>query len=78
MPVAVRSRPVRRGDPGMVPEPLRRTRSVGVATAQALELARLGGALEDLLAGHAVAQDLAGRRRVTDVVDVAPRGSRAG
>ena len=43
-----------------------------VARAQALELAGLGGPLEDLLAGHAVAQDLAGRGRVAEDVDVPP------
>ena len=36
------------------------------------ELGGLRGPLEDLLAGHAVAQDLAGRRRVAGPVDVAP------
>ena len=38
--------------------------------AQALELGRLGRPLEDLLAGHALAQDLAGRGRVAEPVDV--------
>ena len=36
-----------------------------------LELRRLGRPLEDLLAGDAVAQDLAGRGRVAEPVDVA-------
>ena len=71
-PVAIRSRPVRSGEPGTIPDPTTLGRAPRRSRPQALELARLGGALEDLLAGHAVAQDLAGRRRVARAVDVAP------
>ncbi len=71
-PVAVRARSVRSGEPGMVPDPARCARWRARARPEALELAGLGGALEDLLAGHARAQDLAGRRRVAEHVDVAP------
>ena len=65
-------RPVRSADPGRVPEPARRSRASAVLRPQSRELGRLGRSLEDLLAGHAVAQDLAGRGRVAGVVDVAP------
>ena len=72
MPVAdpLATRP--EGRPGDRPGAAAPDAILGVAAAQAFELARLGGSLEDLLAGHAVAQDLAGRGRVADVVDVAP------
>ena len=43
-----------------------------MSRAQPFELAGLGRPLQDLLAGHAFAQDLAGRRHVTDPIDVAP------
>ena len=52
-PLAIRSRPVRSGEPGTVPEPARPRALRLVPRAQALELAGLGGPLEDLLAGHA-------------------------
>ena len=55
-----------RHDPGADPS----TSGGVVAGAQPLELARLGCPLEDLLAGDAAAQDLAGRGRVADRVDV--------
>ena len=71
------ARDARRGpsaaaSPGSCPEPARWPRSRAVRVAEPLELGRLGGALEDLLAGHAVAQDLPGRRRVAGPVDVPP------
>ena len=66
------------GRPGDDPGAAAPDTILGVATAQALELARLGGALENLLAGHAVAQDLAGRRGVTDAGRRCAGGSRAG
>ena len=58
-------------NPGTIPAPARAPTGRVVARAEALELARLGRPLEHLLAGDAPAQDLAGRRRVADAVDVA-------
>ena len=72
IPDAVRSRPVRSAEPGTEPDPARRFRASAVRARILVNSARLGRALEDLLAGHAVAQDLAGRGRVADAVDVAP------
>ena len=72
MPVAVRSRPVRNGEPGSDPEPARAPPRVIGLRPEPRELPGLRGALQDLLAGDAVAQDLAGRGRVAGVVDVAP------
>ena len=56
----------------MIPEPRASAALARVPRPDPLELDGLGGPLEDLLAGHAVAQDLAGRRRVAGPVDVAP------
>src|SRR5262249_39828419 len=61
-------------DPGAFASDARRV----MPGAQVLVLAGLGRSLEDLLAGDAVAQDLAGRRRVARDVDVhAPDVERA-
>ena len=72
MPLASRWRSVRSGEPGMVPGSLATRALARRAPAQSLELGGLGGAFEDLLAGDALAQHLAGRRRVAEVIDVAP------
>ena len=72
IPLAVRSRSVRSGRSGTdararAPPP----RVLGPGP-QPDELGGLGRPLQDLLPGDAVAQDLAGRRRVARAVDVAP------
>ena len=48
------------------------------AVAGALELGRLGGTLQDLLAGHALAQHLPGRRRVARADRPSAGAARAG
>ena len=71
-PLATRSRPVRSGEPGHGPGSRAPITGRIVACPQTLELGGLGRPLQDLLAGHALAEDLAGRRRVAEPVDVAP------
>ena len=71
-------RPVRSGEPGTVPEPARSAAVARGPRPQPLELAGLGGALEDLLAGDAVAQDLAGRASCRRAGRRSAGGSRAG
>ena len=72
MPLATCVRSVRSDEPGIVPEPVRPRRSRSVRSRSRSNSRGFRGTFEDLLAGHALAQHLAGRGRVAEPVDVPP------
>ena len=72
IPDAVRAAPERNRPDGTSPEPRVPRPARAVARAEPLEVTGLDREPEDLLGGDALAEDLAGRRRVAGLVGVAP------
>ena len=72
MPVATRSRSVRSGEPGIVPDPARPARAASDWARNRSNSPASAARSRTSSPATLVAQDLAGRRRVAEPVDVAP------